>query len=138
MITERDLSRSVLFVAGVILLLLGAVNWILGMRESGKYQKMIHGLPQSSFEEDYRMFEELTPQQNEQLLSRLHEERANYNIARVRLDFFHVVLSGGRLLFLIGAILVSCFIIRIVRQESATRMRRITKAPEAKNRAEAR
>jgi hypothetical protein len=129
-VTVRDLYQSVPFVVGFILVLLGTVNSIVGMTESKKYQKVIAKTAQTGLEENYRNFQELTRQQNEQVLSRINEEQARYNIGRVRLDFFHVVFSGGQLLLLIGLITISYSLIRMIRHETSLRIQRISAKKE--------
>lgn len=125
--TLRDLVLNVPFVAGLILVILGAVNSIIGMSESNKYQKVIAKTVETGLEENYRNFRELSRQQNRQVLSRINEDEANYNIARVRLDFFHVVFTGGQVLLLIGVVTVSYCLIRIIRRDSSLRIQKISR-----------
>jgi hypothetical protein len=48
-----------------------------------------------------------------------------YNAARVKLDFYYVVLSGGRVFFLFGALVTFFSLIRVIRQDTLTKMRRL-------------
>ena len=124
-VTLRDLHQNAAFIAGMILMALGAVNSIIGMSETNKYQRVIANAVVTGLEENYRNFRELSQQQNRQVLSRINEDEANYNIARVRLDFFHVVFTGGQVLFLIGVVTVSYALIRIIRRDSSRRIQKI-------------
>ncbi len=56
----------------------------------------------TGLEESYRNFHELDHQKNEEVLRRINETGKNSMRARVKLNFFYVVLTGGRLLFLLA------------------------------------
>ena len=103
----REVYSSYLMVAGVICLLMGIGNWTVGVIEiiqvsgSAYTRRRVLGL-----EESYRNFQQLDHQKNEEVLRRINEDREKYNGARVKLNFFYVVLTGGRVLFMIGAVLI--------------------------------
>jgi hypothetical protein len=127
-VTARNLYQDVAFVAGMILIFVGAVNCIIGIKESNKYQRVIARISQTGLEESYRNFRELSPRSNEQVLSRMSEEQERYNIARVRLDFFQVVVSGGQLFLLIGALITAYSVIRVIRRDAALQIQKISRA----------
>lgn len=126
--TVRDLYQDVAFMAGIILIFVGAVNSVVGMKESSKYQRIIAKISQTGLEETYRNFRELSPRQNEQVLSRMTDDQEKYNIARVRLDFFQVVVSGGQLFLLIGVLIAAYSVIRVIRRDTALRIQKISQA----------
>ena len=105
----RDMYSSYLLIAGIISLLLGIGNWSVGAVESTKYQSLLHKTAQTGLEESYRSFQELDHQKNEEVLRRINEDREKYNAARVKLNFFYVVLTGGRVLFLLGVLWMAFF-----------------------------
>src|ERR687895_2819988 len=111
----RDVYSSYSLILGILFLFLGAGNWIVGILESAKYQALLHKTAQTGLEESYRSFQELDQQKNEEVLLRINQDRERYNAARVKLDFYYVVLIGGRWLILIGACVTVASIIRLIR-----------------------
>jgi hypothetical protein len=125
----RDIYSSHLLVAGFLLLVLGIGNWIAGAVELTKYQGLLGKTAETGLEESYRSFQELDQQKNEEVLRRINEDRERYNTARVKMDFYYVVLSGGRLLFLLGALLTFFSLIRLIRQDTLIKIRRLGTQP---------
>ena len=113
----RNVCSSYTFIFGILCLVLGAGNWIVGTFESAKYQALLHKTAQTGLEESYRSFQELDQQKNEEVLLRINQDRERYNAARVKLDFYYVVLIGGRWLLLIGAGVTVASVIRLVRRD---------------------
>jgi hypothetical protein len=114
----RDIYSNPTFILGVLCLVLGTGNWIVGTFESAKYQALLHKTAQTGLEESYRSFQELDEQKNEEVLLRINQDRERYNAARVKLDFYYVVLIGGRWLLLIGAGVTVASIIRLMRRDT--------------------
>ena len=113
----RNVCSSYTFIFGILCLVLGAGNWIVGTFESAKYQALLHKTAQTGLEESYRSFQELDQQKNEEVLLRINQDRERYNAARVKSDFYYVVLIGGRWLLLIGAGVTVASVIRLVRRD---------------------
>src|SRR5437899_12797914 len=110
----RDIYSSYLLIVGAMCLVLGIGNWIVGAVETTKYQNLLHKTAQTGLEETYRRFQELDHQKNEEVLRGINENREKYNAARVKLNFFYVVLSGGRVLLLSRALLTMSLRIRLI------------------------
>jgi hypothetical protein len=125
----RDINSSHLLVAGFLLVVLGIGNWIAGAVELTKYQGLLRKTAETGLEESYRSFQELDQQKNEEVLRRINEDGQRYNTARVKMDFYYVVLSGGRLLFLLGALLTFFSLIRLIRQDTLIKIRRLGTQP---------
>ena len=125
----RELYSSYLLVAGLTFLVLGIGNWIVGAVQMTKYQGLLHKTAQTGLEESYRSFQELDQQKNEEVLRRINEDREKYNATRVKIDFYYVVLSGGRLFFLLGALFTFFALIRLIRQDTLTKIRRLATNP---------
>jgi len=121
----RDIYSSYLLIVGAMCLVLGIGNWIVGAVETTKYQNLLHKTAQTGLEETYRSFQELDHQKNEEVLRRINENREKYNAARVKLNFFYVVLIGGRVLFLSGAVLTLCSLIRLIRRDTQFKIRQL-------------
>ena len=126
----REIYSSYLLISGIICLLLGIGNWSVGAVESTKYQSLLHKTAQTGLEDSYRSFQELDHQKNEEVLRRINEDREKYNAARVKLNFFYVVLSGGRVLFLVGAMLTLWSLIRLIRRDTQIKIKRLAGLPE--------
>ena len=101
----KDLYLKPGFVTGVVLVLLGAGNWIVGSVQVNHYRAVVAA--GADFGADGG-FGRRTPRENREILGRIHEEREQYDAARVKMDFFYVVLTGGLILFLAGLAL-ACF-----------------------------
>ncbi|MCZ6625499.1 MAG: hypothetical protein O7B35_14930 [Deltaproteobacteria bacterium] len=125
----RDIYSSYLLVAGFMFIILGIGNWTVGAVQITKYQGLLHKTVRTGLEDSYRSFQELDHQKNEEVLRRINEDREKYNAARVKLDFYYVVLSGGRLLFLLGALLTFFALIRVIRQDTLMKMRKLATHP---------
>ncbi len=114
--TPREIYSSKILVAGFCLLTLGVGNWIVGATESAKYQGLVHRTAQTGLEQNYTLFRQLDQQKNEEVLRRITEDREKYNAARVKLDFFSVVLGGGQLFFFAGLLLTVFGLTRVLHQ----------------------
>jgi hypothetical protein len=127
----REIYSSYVMVSGVICLILGIGNWTVGVIESSKYQALLYKTARTGLEESYRNFQQLDHQKNEEVLQRINEDREKYNGARVKLNFFYIVLMGGRLLLLIGAILTLGAMVYLIRRDTQTKIKRLLGLPEA-------
>ena len=125
MMKARDFYTSRLAVAGVLCLVLGVSNWAIGAMEASKYQSLLRKTAHTGLEDSYRSFQELDQQKNEEVLRRINEDGERYNAARVKLNFFRVVLSGGRALFLIGLLLTVWSFITIIHRDAQAKIDRL-------------
>ena len=118
----RDVYSSYLLIAGVACFILGIGNWVVGAVETTKYQNLLHRTEQTGLEESYKSFQELDQQKNEEVLRHINEDREKYNAARVKLNFFYVVLTGGKTMFLCGVLLMLLSVIRLIRRDAQIKM----------------
>ena len=121
----RDVYSSYLLTFGISAFLLGVGNWVVGAVESAKYQTMLQKTIQTGLEESYRNFQQLDHQKNEEVLRRINQDRERYNAARVKLDFYYVVLTGGRWLLGVGIVAIVAAVIRLIRRDSQIKMKKI-------------
>ena len=121
----KDIYSSYLLMAALILLSLGIGNWSFGAIQITKYQKMLQSTAEPGRENSYQNFQELDQRKSEEVLSRINEGRERNNTARVKVDFYYVVLAGGRLLFFLGLFLTFLALIRLIRQDSISKIRRL-------------
>src|SRR3989337_643036 len=125
----RDLYSSNLLVAGIVCFVLGVGNWAVGAIQTAKYQNLLHKSVQTGLEESYRSFQELDHQKNEEVLRRINEDRERYNAARIKLNFFYVVLTGGRLLFVLGAVSIIWSLFRLIRRDARLKISKLETSP---------
>jgi hypothetical protein len=114
----REVYSSYLMVTGLLCLVLGVGNWGVGAVETSKYQSLLRKTAQTGLEESYRNFQQLDHQKNEEVLRRINQDRERYNAARVKLNFFYVVMTGGKILFLIGALVMLLAFVRLIRRDA--------------------
>src|SRR6185503_7034435 len=124
----REMYSSWLLLSGLICLIMGIGNWMVGAIETSKYQALLFKTARTGLEENYRNFQELDHQKNEEVLRRINEDREKYNGARVKLNFFYVVLSGGRVLFFVGAALSLVAVVRLIRRDARLKIKRLTES----------
>ena len=120
----RDIYSSSVMVSGLVCLVLGIGNWAVGALETAKYQALLRQTAQTGLEETYRSFQELDQQKNAEVLRRINDDREKSNAARVKLNFFLVVLSGGKLLFVIGALLALSAAVSLIRRDARMKIKK--------------
>ena len=109
MTTARWLYKSHLFVAGVTLIVLGLGNYLTAVFKVEHYQEvMAEVAPQVRTATSFLPYEE-----RHYFLS---DARERWEIARAKLDFYHVVLDMGRLMISMGAICTAVALLRLRRQ----------------------
>ena len=121
----RELYSSYFLIAGLVCLIFGVGNWVVGAIETVKYQNLLLKTAHTGLEDSYRNFRQLDEQRNEEVLRRLTENREKYNAARVKLNFFYVVLTGGRLLFLVGSLITVVTLVRMIRRDAQLKIRNL-------------
>ena len=125
----REIYSSYIMVGGLLCLVLGVGNWAVGAVETTKYQALLHKTAQTGLEESYRSFQELDQQKNEEVLRRINDNREKYNAARVKLNFFYIVLTGGRLLFILGLLITFVATVRLIRRDAQLKIGKIGGLP---------
>lgn len=126
----REIYSSSIMVCGLVCLVLGVGNWTVGAIETAKYQTLLRKTAQTGLEETYRSFQELDHQKNEEVLRRINDDRERFNAARVKLNFFFVVLTGGKLLFALGVILTFAAAVRLIRRNRSRQYKKVLRLSE--------
>ena len=96
--SRRPAYKSLLLVAGVLLIAIGTGNWITGAVRTRPYSEYLRDHPGPRY---------TTENLKTQLLEPPDEQREERNITRAKLEFYQLVHSGGRLLVVVGA---CCFL----------------------------
>ncbi len=125
MMKPKDFYSNYLLVTAATLLIMGIGNWIVGAVQVTKYQNMMRTISKTGLEENYRSFQELDHRKNKEVLRRINEDRAKYNTSRVKMDFYYVVSGGGRLLFFLGLFSTFLAFIRLSRQDTLSKIKRL-------------
>ena len=120
----REIYSNWVMVCSLVCLLLGIGNWTVGALESAKYQALLRKTAQTGLEETYRSFQELDQQKNLEVLRRINDDREKHNAAKVKLNFFYVVLTGGKLLFLTGVLLALSAAVSLIRNDARMKIRK--------------
>ena len=109
MTTALVLYMSHLLVAGITLIVLGLGNYLAAQSKVAHYQEVIAEIaPQIPAAPPFLLREEGRPFPS--------EAWERWEIASAKLDFYHVVLSGGRLMTSIGIVCTAVALIRLRRQ----------------------
>ncbi len=104
-----------LFAFGVVLVLLGAGNWIVGAVQVAHYRALVEAGAKTGLGDGTAA---PSSAKNTEILGRIHEEREKYNAARIKVDFFYVVLRGGLLLLVTGLGFSVFALVRTMRQDA--------------------
>lgn len=121
----REIYSSYFLIAGFVCLVFGVGNWVVGATQTVKYQNLLLKTAHTGLEDSYRNFQQLDQQRNEEVLRGLTENREKYNAARVKLNFFYVVLTGGRLMFLFGSLITVVTLVRMIRRDTQSKIRNL-------------
>jgi hypothetical protein len=109
MIPFSLLYKSRLFVVGVSLLMLGLGNYLTAVSKVAHYQELVSELtPYIPQPRPFLLREEGQPFPS--------ETWERWEIARAKLDYYHVVLSGGRLMLSAGMVCAVLALIRLRRR----------------------
>jgi hypothetical protein len=101
----RPFYRSRFLITGVTLIVLGAGNAIIGMQKLAQYQRIVaEGRERGYFPDGGNADRVLRP---------VDDESERYNIGRAKVDLYHVVLSGGLLMLVLGAVLTIAAWVRL-------------------------
>ena len=104
--SPRRWYKSALLITGAVLVALGAGNWITGTIRMREHEAIV-----------------MAPAPTPRADTRPHARRRGSSqeeveIARGRMDFYHVVASGGRLMTLAGVVLLTFALARRLRPQA--------------------
>jgi hypothetical protein len=87
--------KSVLLVAGALLIMFGVANWVTGAVRTRPYAEYLRLHPGPRLRGTNVKAELLEPPD---------DERQERDVARAKLEFYQVVQSGGRFMVLLGSV----------------------------------
>lgn len=94
--------RTPLVPVGLVLLVLGLGNWIVGHRKVLEYERLLARSDRPLRVERFAEFGELTQRTNASLLKSFQASTDTTSLVEAKLDFYQIVHAGGRLLLLAG------------------------------------
>ena len=103
--------------AGLVLLLLGTGNWLVGLSGVRQYRRMVLAKSSPSTEL-YRNFDELDAHSGAAVLAPLTQEQRTAAYAAAQMDFYHAVYLIGCLLFGVGLMMTLMAFIRAIRRDA--------------------
>ncbi len=109
----RRYYQSRFLVTGISLLVLGAGNVVIGSQKLAQYQHIVAEGRARGYCPDTGT--------SSGILRPVDDEAERYNISRAKIDLYHVVLSGGLLMFALGAILTAAAWVRVRVQRDVAR-----------------
>ena len=110
--------------AGLMLMFLGAGNWMIGLNKARVASQMIAQTANISPGSDYRSFDEIDSAGA--VLQPFTEEEARLSYATARMDFYHVTFLTGQVMVIVGLILTFIGFINVIQRDTCRSMRRLS------------
>lgn len=112
-------------VAGVVLILLGTGNWLVGLNGIVQYRRMV--VTTSPSAELYRNFDELDARTDGAVLAPLTQDERTVSYAAAQMDFYHAVYLTGCILFALGLMVSLMAFIGAIRRDAREAVNRRTR-----------
>lgn len=110
--------------AGIVLLLLGSANWIIGLERTREYSRIIAEATAAPIPNNaYRSFDEIEP--DSAVLEPFTAEQRRVSYATARMDYYHATFLTGEALMSIGVIAMLAGFITIIQRDARRANRRI-------------
>ncbi|MBF6571413.1 MAG: hypothetical protein IVW54_21360 [Candidatus Binataceae bacterium] len=110
--------------AGIVLLLLGSVNWIIGLERTREYSRIIADAAAAPIPNNaYRSFDELEP--DNAVLEPFTAEQRRVSYATARMDYYHATFLTGEALMSIGLLSMLAGFITIIQRDARRAIRRV-------------
>ena len=109
--------------AGLMLVLLGVGNWLVGLNKTRVASQMIAQAKHRS-PSDYRSFDEVDSAGA--VLQPLTAEEARVSYATARMDFYHVTSLTGQAMVIVGLVLTLIGFINVIQRDTRRSLRRLS------------
>ncbi len=119
-----DVYKDWRIMAGLMLVALGAGNWIIGLNRTRIASQMIAQATHTSPSSDYRSFDEVDSAAG--VLKPFTEEEARVSYATARMDFYHATFLTGQVLVIFGLIITLIGFINVIQRDTRRTIRRIS------------
>ncbi len=107
-------------IAGVVLILLGTGNWLVGLNGIVQYRRMVVASPPNA--EMYRNFDELDARTDGAVLAPLTQDERTISYGAAQMDFYHAVYLTGCILFAMGLMVSLMAFIGAIRRDAREAM----------------
>ena len=118
-----DLYADGWLIGGLILMLLGGGNWLVGLTKTEQYSHILARASESGFDQSYLSFDELDDRSDSAVLAPLTQQERNVSYANARMDFYHATFLTGQILFAVGLLVAMIGFIAAVRRDARRAMR---------------
>jgi hypothetical protein len=112
-------------VAGVALIVLGAVNWGIGLDRTQQYSHILAQIPKVGADQAYRSFDELDARSDSAVLAPFSSEQRRVSYATARMDFYHATYLTGQALVMAGVVLALVGFIVLIQRDSRRASQRL-------------
>lgn len=119
-----DLYTDGWIIAGLVLMILGAGNWIVGLTKTEQYSRILARISQTGVDQSYLSFEELDDHADNAVLAPLTQDERKVSYAAAHMDFYHATFLTGQVLFGLGLMVTVIAFIAAVRRDARGAMRR--------------
>jgi hypothetical protein len=119
-----DIYRDWRIMAGLMLVALGAGNWIIGLNKTRVANQMIAQAANTSPSTDYRSFDEVDSAAG--VLQPFTEEEARVSYATARMDFYHATFLSGQAMVIVGLVVTLIGFINVIQRDTRRSIRRIS------------
>ena len=113
-------------VAGLALIVLGAVNWEIGRARTQEYSRVVVGHADVAADEAYRSFDELDPRTDGAVLAPFTNAQRQVSYATARMDFYHATFMTGRFLVSFGLIFSCVGFLSLIRKDTRRAVTRLS------------
>jgi hypothetical protein len=121
--TIADAYHDWRVVVGLLLIVLGAGNWAVGLRKTQQASQMIAQAANGAPSSDYRNFDELDS--TGAVLKPFTDEQARISYATARMDFYHATFLTGQVMAVCGLTLTLIGFITVIQRDTRRTLRRI-------------
>lgn len=118
-----DLYSDGWLIGGLVLMLLGAGNWLVGLTKTEQYSRTMARASEGRFDQSYLSFNELDDRQDSAVLAPLTRQERDVSYANARMDFYHATFLTGQFLFALGLLVAMIALIRAIRRDAMRPMR---------------
>ncbi|HEV3114991.1 MAG TPA: hypothetical protein VGY99_31280 [Candidatus Binataceae bacterium] len=112
-------------IAGVVLILLGTGNWLVGLNGIVQYRRLV--VETSPSAELYRNLDELDARTDGAVLAPLTQDEKTVSYAAAQMDFYHAVYLIGCILFALGLMVSLMAFIGAIRRDAREAVNRRTR-----------
>jgi hypothetical protein len=119
-----DIYTDWKIVVGLALIMLGAGNWVIGLQRTQIYSRMIAARSKAGTVTDYRSFDELEAGAGGAVLAPFSERERQTSYATARMDFYHAAFLTGRVMLLLGVLLMLLGFMGVIQRDSRRQFQR--------------